>query len=233
MKISNLFKKEKIVETGPLTIKQLDKVFKKEIDTADKELLRGYNLIRKYPRSVSIFGSARFKEDNIYYKQAKSLAGRIAKELKYAVVTGGGPGIMEAASRGAFEAGGVSLGFTIKLSTEQKDNPYLADHADFQYFFSRKTLLYFSAETYIYFPGGFGTFDELFELITLIQTNKISRAPVILVGREFWSPFLKLIDEKLYKENNTINKEDEDIYKIVDTDDEILEIIKNAPFRLE
>jgi hypothetical protein len=107
---------------------------------------------------------------------------------------------MEAANRGAFEAGGVSLGFTIKLPKEQLDNPYLTDHVDFEYFFSRKTLLFFSAETYIYYPGGFGTMDELFEITTLIQTNKIPKTPVILVGREFWTPFLKLIDEKLYRE---------------------------------
>ena len=182
---------------------------------------------------MSILGSARYNEDNQYYKQAQSLAGKIAKELNYAVATGGGPGIMEAANRGAFEAGGVSLGFNIKLPKEQSTNPYITESVDFEYFFTRKMLLFFSAETYIYFPGGFGTMDEFFEIITLIQTKKIPPTPVILVGREFWAPLLKLIDEKLYREENAINLEDQNIYKIVDSEDEIIEIIRNAPFRQE
>ena len=233
MNILNFFKKQKKELTAPLTIKDIDDIINRRTKTADEEFKAGYNLIKKYPRSVSILGSARFKEDSIYYKQAKSLAARIATELKYAVVTGGGPGIMEAANRGAFEAGGVSLGFSIKLPKEQKNNPYLTDFVEFEYFFSRKTLLFFSAEAYVYYPGGFGTMDELFEILTLIQTKKIPSTPVILVGREFWTPLLRLIDEDLYRANNTINLEDENIYKIVESEDEIMEIIKNAPFREE
>jgi len=221
------------ISAAPLTLNTLESIIHKRVDTADKELEKGYNLIKKYPRSVSILGSARFTQDSIYYKHAQSLSARIARDLKYAVVTGGGPGIMEAANRGSFEAGGVSLGFTIILPQEQKDNPYLTDHVDFEYFFTRKTLLFFSAETYIYYPGGFGTFDELFEILTLIQTKKIPSTPVILVGREFWKPLLELIDNKLYRETYTINLEDQNIYKIVDSEDEIIEIIKNAPFRQE
>lgn len=215
----------------PVTISELNQLIINRMYTANDEFVRGYDMIKKYPRSVSILGSARFDENNAYYKQARSLAFRIAKELKYAVVTGGGPGIMEAANRGAFEAGGMSLGFSIKLPREQRDNPYLTDSVEFEYFFSRKTLLFFSAETYIYFPGGFGTLDELFEILTLIQTNKIPMTPVILVGRDFWTPILKLIDEKLYHETKAINLVDENIYKIVDSEDEILKIIENAPFR--
>ena len=216
-----------------LNLKTLEKIIKTRQNTTEEELEKGYNLIKKHPRSVSILGSARFNKDSEYYKQAESLAARIAKELKYAVVTGGGPGIMEAANKGAFEAGGISLGFTIKLPKEQKDNPYLTDSADFEYFFTRKTIIFFSAETYIYFPGGFGTMDELFEVLTLIQTKKIPATPVILVGRKFWTPLLKLIDEELLHDVNTINAEDENIYKIVDSEDEIIQIIKNAPFRQE
>jgi len=243
MNILNFFKKKNKKEicdpvtgngcTNTLTLKTLEGIIHKNIHIADKELEEGYNLIKKYPRSVSILGSARFGEENKYYKHALSLSARIARELKYAVVTGGGPGIMEAANRGAFEAGGVSLGFTIILPHEQKDNPYLTDHVDFEYFFTRKTLLFFSAETYIYYPGGFGTFDELFEILTLIQTKKIPATPVVLVGRDFWAPLLELIDNKLYRETYTINLEDQNIYKIVDSEDEIIEIIKNAPFRQE
>jgi uncharacterized protein (TIGR00730 family) len=231
MKILNIFKKQEIKSASPLTIRDMATIIKKRTKTVDKEFKAGYELILKHPQSVSILGSARFTEDNIYYKQARSLASRIVKELNYAVVTGGGPGIMEAANRGAYEANGISLGFSIKLPQEQKNNPYLTDYVEFEYFFSRKTLLFFSAETYIYYPGGFGTMDELFEILTLIQTNKIPKTPVILVGREFWTPLLKLIDDKLYHDTNAINLADQDIYKIVDSEDEIIQIIKNAPLR--
>jgi uncharacterized protein (TIGR00730 family) len=233
MNIKNLFKK-RIIKTGePLTIKELDNLIKSRERIADKEFSLGYNLIKKYPRSVSILGSARFKPDNEYYKQAESLGRRIAQELKYAVVTGAGPGIMEAASKGAFEAGGKSIGFAIKLPKEQVVNPYLTECVEFEYFFSRKTILFFSAETYIYYPGGFGTMDELFEILTLIQTGEIPKTPVILVGRDFWQPLLDLIEKELLKDEKTISPEDTSIYKIVDSEDEIIEIIKNAPFRQE
>jgi uncharacterized protein (TIGR00730 family) len=221
------------IEAGPITLKRMSEIIKKREKITIKEFNKGYNLIKKYPRSVSILGSARFKDDNIYYKQAESLAGRIVKELKYAVVTGGGPGIMEAANKGAYEAGGVSLGINIKLPKEQSVNKYVTESADFEYFFSRKTILFFSAETYVYYPGGFGTLDEFFEIATLIQTKKIPRVPIILVGKKFWEPFLELIEEELYEENSTINKEDMNLYKIVDDEDEIIEIIRRAPYRQE
>lgn len=221
------------IEAGPITLKRIGDIIKKRKKITAKEFNDGYNLIKKYPRSVSILGSARFKEDNIYYKQAQSLAYRIVKELRYAVVTGGGPGIMEAANKGAYEAGGASLGITIKLPSEQSTNKYVTESVDFEYFFSRKTILFFSAETYIYYPGGFGTLDEFFEIATLIQTRKIPKVPIILVGKKFWEPLLKLIEEELYEENCTINKEDMNLYKIVDSEDEILEIIKRAPYRQE
>jgi len=222
------------IETAnPIELKALKKIIKNREIIANSEFKKGYDLIERYPRSVSILGSARFKEDNIYYKQAESLSYRIAKELKYAVVTGGGPGIMEAANKGAYKAGGVSLGFTIKLPKEQNTNKYVTEFVEFEYFFSRKTILFFSAESYIYYPGGFGTLDEFFEIVTLIQTNKIPKIPVVLVGREFWEPLLELIKEDLLDKHFTINEEDTKIYKIVDNEDEILEIIKSAPYRQE
>jgi len=232
MNILNLFKKKERKPGEPLTIRELDQLIKKRMNVTDQEFMRGYSLIKKYPRSVSILGSARFKPDNPYYKQAESLARRIVKELNYAVVTGAGPGIMEAANKGAYEANGKSIGFAIKLPKEQKTNPYLTEYVEFEYFFSRKTLLYFSAETYIYYPGGFGTFDELFEILTLIQTGEIPPVPVILVGRKFWKPILDLIGNELLEER-TIDSADTSIYKIVDSEDEIMEIIKRAPFRQE
>jgi len=221
------------IEAGPITIKEMEKVIKNREKIALTELDKGYALIKKYPRSVSILGSARFDPNSKYYKNAESLAGKIVRELKYAVVTGGGPGIMEAANKGAYEAGGVSIGFTIQLPKEQKTNPYVTESADFQYFFDRQTLLFFAAEAYIYYPGGFGTFDEFFSLVTSIQTKKIQKTPVILVGSEFWVPFMDLVKQKLFVENNTIGEEDMDIYTIVDSEDEIIDIIKKSPYRQE
>ncbi len=221
------------IEAGPITVKQMERVIKNREKIALAELDKGYSLIKKYPRSVSILGSARFKPGSVYYKHAESLAGKIVKELKYAVVTGGGPGIMEAANKGAYEAKGVSIGFTIKLPKEQIINSYLTEMANFQYFFDRQTIMFFSAEAYVYYPGGFGTFDELFSLVTSIQTKKIQRTPVILVGSEFWMPFMKVIKQKLFMENSTIGEEDMSIYKIVDSEDEIIDIIRKAPYRQE
>ncbi|MFA6341077.1 MAG: TIGR00730 family Rossman fold protein [Candidatus Paceibacterota bacterium] len=198
-----------------------------------KEFNEGYNIIKKHPRSVSVFGSTRFTEKNRYYQEARSLANRIARELKYAVVTGGGPGIMEAANRGAYEAGGISIGFTIKLPKEQFTNRYVTDSVSFEYFMTRKTLLFFSAECYVFYPGGFGTFDELFDVLTSIQTRKVAKAPVILVGKKFWTPLLELIEKVLFNDNHTIGKEDMEIYRIVDSEDEAMEIIRKAPVKKE
>lgn len=227
------FKHGNHIDASIFTREKMEKIIKKREKITDAEFDKGYNLIKKYTRSVSIFGSARFGKGSVYYQKAESLGARIVKDLKYSVVTGGGPGIMEAANKGAYEAGGVSLGFVIKLPKEQSVNKYLTDYVQFEYFFSRKTLLFFAAEAYVYFPGGFGTLDELFELITLIQTKKISKAPIILVGKEFWMPFTDLFKQKLALENNTIDMADTEIYKIVDSEDEIIDIIKNAPYREE
>ncbi len=221
------------IDASIATRKRMEDIIKKREEISGKEFEKGYNLIKKYPRSVSILGSARFGENSVYYEKAESLAAKIVKELKYAVVTGGGPGIMEAANKGAYEAGGVSLGFVIKLPKEQAVNKYMTDYVEFEYFSSRKTLLFFAAEAYIYFPGGFGTLDELFEILTLIQVRKITDTPVILVGKDFWTPFLELFKQKLALENNTIDMADTEIYKIVDSEDEIIEIIKKAPYKEE
>ena len=237
MIFNNIFSKEKPkkhvneIDADPITRKHMEKIIKEREGITATEFDRGYRLIEKYPRSVSILGSARFHEDSVYYQKAYSLAKRIVTELKYAVVTGGGPGIMEAANKGAYEADGVSLGFTIKLPKEQSNNKYLTEYAEFEYFFSRKTIIFFAAEAYIYFPGGFGTLDELCEVLTLIQTNKIVKAPVILVGKEFWQPFVDVMRQKLFVENNTINEEDLDIFKVLDSEDEIIDILKKTPHR--
>ncbi len=212
-------------------LKELPAIIKRNLSIANSEFNQGYNLILKYPKSVSILGSARLKPGTQYYEMARELGKRIAKELDYAVVTGGGPGIMEAANKGTFEAGGKSIGFGIKLPNEQALNPYLTESVDFEYFFSRKTLLFYSAETYIYFPGGFGTMDELFEILTLMQTRKIPKVPVVLIGSEFWNPLMLTIKEELLNDEHTIDPADIQLYKITDSLDEVINIIKNAPLR--
>jgi uncharacterized protein (TIGR00730 family) len=158
----------------PITVKEIEDEIEKRISLIDQEFNRGFDFIKDQPKTVTFFGSSRFKEDNEHYQKARQLAAKLS-QLGYSIVTGGGPGIMEGANRGAFEAQGRSLGLTIKLPTEQVRNPYLTDTLDFYYFFTRKVMLAFSAEAYLFFPGGFGTFDELFEILTLVQTKKKCR----------------------------------------------------------
>ncbi len=204
--------------------------FKQEqIDKVASEFKEGLTALEKYPLSVTFFGSARFKPDHPSYKQAESVAYRIVKETKYAIVTGGGPGIMEAANKGAHDAGGKSVGMTIALPHEQKNNIFIDKQVHFQYFFTRKAILNFSAEAYIFFPGGYGTLDELFTVLTLIQTKKIPKIPVILMGEEFWRPIKHVIIQTLRDQYETISPEDLDIFHITDNEDEVLDVIKNAP----
>ena len=217
--------------TKPLTLLEISEAAKKRITLISEEFRDGFEFIKNYPRSVTFFGSAKIKEDEDYYKKARGLAGRIVNELHYSVMTGGGPGIMEAANRGAFEAGGNSLGLTIDLPQEQPINQYLTDKEDFHYFFSRKVCLSFSAEAFIFFPGGFGTLDEFLEILTLVQTNKIPKAPIILVGVSFWVPLEQFFKEILLK-NAMIEEEDISLYIITDDENEILKIIKEAPIRI-
>jgi uncharacterized protein (TIGR00730 family) len=214
----------------PITIEHLTD--KEKLSIINKELEEGFHYIHNYDRSVTFFGSARANSGDLFYKKAENIARRVAKELpNYVVVTGGGPGIMEAANKGAFEAGGKSLGFTIRLPHEQKDNKYLTGKIDFNFFFTRKTMMSFAAEAYIFFPGGFGTFDELFEVLTLVQTGKIEKVPIVLVGKEFWQPLDDLIKKEMLNHHHTIETEDTNLYIILDDEEEIFEIIKNAPVR--
>src|SRR5680860_222514 len=145
-----------------------------------EEFHRGIEAVKKFDPSVTFYGSARLKEDNPYYKKVQSLAYRISKELGYAILTGGGEGIMEAANRGADEAGGKSVGLTINIRTEQKKNKYLTDEIPFNFFFTRQTSMSYATEVAIFCPGGFGTLNEFFELLTLQQTGKIDSFPIIL-----------------------------------------------------
>lgn len=194
-----------------------------------QEFKNGFDFLKKYPKSVSIMGSARFSPENEHSIQAQELAKKIVTELKYAVFTGGGGGIMGAANKGAHDADGISLGVTIHLPREQKTNPYLTEELHCNYFFTRKAILTFAAEAYVIFPGGFGTLDEFFGIITLIQTRKIPKVPIVLVGHDFWNPLLKFIREQMIKEHQTISKEDLDLVTVTDDLDEIIGIIRQAP----
>lgn len=215
-----------------LTYKDLKEGARKRLSTIQSEFRHTFKFLKAYPRSISFFGSARFTEDHPCYIRARGLAKKIVEETGYTVVTGGGPGIMEAANRGAYEAGGKSVGMNILLPHEQKMNEYLTANIRFYYFFIRKVALSFSAEVYIFFPGGFGTLDEFFEIVTLIQTRKIPRVPVICIGEEFWAK-VSAVSDAMRDEFKTIDPGDEKIFKIVDTNEEAVEIVKKALLRKE
>jgi uncharacterized protein (TIGR00730 family) len=215
---------------APLSFAELDHDVEQRANKVEQEFQQGLQFIKQFEKSVTFFGSARTDENDIDYKAARHLAAHISKQLGYAIVTGGGPGIMEAANRGAHDAGGHSVGLTIRLPYEQETNPYLTHHLDFYYFFSRKVTLTFAAEAYVYFPGGFGTMDEFFEILTLVQTGKIAPVPLILVGKKYWAGLDSFIKKQLEK-NEKIDDTDRQLYTITDDEDEILEIIKRAPIR--
>lgn len=221
---------EKLLPIKPLTRAEMHEAAHKRVSVITKELSSGFEFLEDYPRSVTFFGSARFAPDHVYYQKALSLGKRVASDLGYTVFTGGGPGIMEAANRGAFEAHGSSVGITIELPHEQITNSFLTDHISLYYFFTRKVCLSFSAEAYIFFPGGFGTLDEFFEIICLVQTRKIQSIPIILVGETFWRPLETFMKEQLLA-LGTIDAEDLDLYTITDDEDKIIETIRKVPVR--
>jgi len=221
---------QKQVQPEPLTLAEIHEANHKRTSLIKKEFIEGFEFLKKYPTSVTFFGSARFGEGNEYYEKARKIAKRIVTEIGYAVVSGGGPGIMEAGNRGAREMGGNSVGLNIHLPREQTTNPYITDHIDFHYFFVRKVCLSYSAEAYLFFPGGFGTMDEFFELITMVQTHKIPKAPIVLVGSEFWNQVKEFMIRTLLS-RGTIDAQDLHLFTITDDEDEILKIIKNAPVR--
>jgi len=196
-----------------------------------KEFSEGFEFLEEYPRSVTFFGANQFKEDNPYYENARTLAARVVKELDYSIISGGGPGIMEAANRGAFEAGGNSLGLLIKLPDGQIINKYITKSFPSYYFFVRKVLLSFSSEAFIFYPGGFGTLDEFFEILTLIQTRKISNVPLICVGSEYWND-LKDFMKKGPLVRGAIKLNDLDLFHIIDDHSQIIEMIKTVPIRV-
>lgn len=190
------------------------------------EFVNGYEKLSKIGPCVSIFGSARTKPDNKYYKLATEVAEKIV-DHGYGVITGGGPGIMEAGNKGAHIAGGTSVGLNIELPFEQHDNPYIdSDKSlDFDYFFVRKVMFVKYSQGFVVMPGGFGTLDELFEAITLIQTNKIEKFPIILVGTEFWNGLMDWVKSTLLDRFSNISPKDLDLIHVVDTADEVINIL--------
>ena len=189
------------------------------------EFVEGYETLSAIGPCISIFGSARTQEGDSNYQLTIAIAEAIA-ESGYGVISGGGPGIMEAANRGAQKVGGTSVGLNIELPFEQQSNPYIDQDKliNFQYFFVRKVMFVKYAQGFIVMPGGVGTLDELFEAYTLIQTDKVSKFPIILVGRDYWGGLIDWIKEKVLKEKN-ISPEDLDLFELVDTKDEVMDCL--------
>lgn len=216
---------------------QAETIFSKKgmnSDTAErvmeiaKEFTEGFKFLAKYPKTVTFFGSTQAVEGQKYYEKARALSARIAKELGFTVVSGGGPGIMEAADRGAFESGGESLGLLIRLPHAQPTNSYIKNSVSFYYFFARKVCLAYGAEVFIFFPGGFGTLDEFFEILTLIQTRKITTAPLICFGSSYWNKMKVFMEEEMLS-RGMITAEDVNLFTITDSEDEIIDMIKKVP----
>ncbi len=188
------------------------------------EFVDGFETLSDINSAVTVFGSARTKTDDPYYNLAVD-CGRKLVLKDYAVITGGGPGIMEAANKGAFEAGGISVGLNISLPTEQAPNPYQTRELTFRYFFARKVMFVKYASGFICFPGGFGTMDEFFESMTLIQTLKTAPFPVILIGKDFWGGLLSWIKQTMLEKYHYVSPEDMDLFRLTDSVDEAIQII--------
>ena len=199
----------------------------RELRTSDEEFEAAFKILKKYPKRVTIFGSARLSPRTKYYHMARDISALLAQN-GFAIISGGGNGIMEASNRGAFDGEDVSVGFNIKLPHEQHLNPYTTDNLRFNFFFTRKVMMTFYTHAFVCFPGGFGTLDEVFEVITLIQTGKMPPVPIILVGNKYWKDLDKFIRKHLLK-THLISNGDEQIYTITEDFDTIIKLI-NASY---
>jgi hypothetical protein len=196
-----------------------------------EEFRQGIDTVKELGSSVTFYGSARLKPEHPEYERAYHLANRIAKELNCVIISGGGAGIMEAANKGAFDAGVESILLTIRLPKEQATNPYVTKELPFHFFFARQVSMSYTTEVCVFCAGGFGTLFELFEILTHLQTGKIGLIPIILFGTEFWTPIIKIVKETLAEKYKTVNLSDLDRFIITDNEDEILELIKNSKQR--
>ena len=204
------------------------KTFSWRIFRIMSEFVDGFQFLAGLKKAVAIFGSTRALPKDPYYQEARKLGRLLAKD-NFAVVTGGGPGIMEAANLGAYEAGGESIGINIELPEGQRINDYVKKSISFHYFFTRKVMFSFACCAYVFFPGGFGTLDEFFEMITLVQTKKLPKpVPVIVVGKEYWGPLFNWLKEEVYQKRKAVNKKDLSIFQLVDSAEEAYKIIKKA-----
>lgn len=209
----------------------LDAIANEKLNTEDverslryaKDLEQGLAKVRTFAQGVSIFGSARLDENGKWCKLAEKLGFMLAQN-GHAVISGGGPSIMQAANKGAYEAGGRSIGLNIELPHEQHINPYVTDSIEFHYFFARKVMLTMASKVYVFFPGGFGTLDEFSEILILMQEGKMPKMPMFLIGKSFWKPLDKFFENKMQK-MGTIGAKDRKIYKITD---DITEVVKAA-----
>jgi len=206
----------------------ISKILLEKAANFEDELIAGFEAVQSYSKTVTFFGSARFTEENKHYQKAKEVAEAVCKE-GYTVITGGGGGIMEAGNVGSKGACDCSVGFNIELPFEQTLNPHVTHGIDFEFFASRKMSMYFSGEAFVFFAGGFGTLDEFFQILTLMQTHKAPEVPVICVGSSYWNSVDKLIRETLLEQDATISPEDLDLYTITDDADEVLKLIQKSP----
>lgn len=195
--------------------------------TVVEEFEHAFDILGKHGKTVTVFGSARLPQEHPVCRQAYAVAWALSKH-GYAIVTGGGGGVMEAANRGAKQAGGPSIGFNIHLPMEQSLNDFTTESYRFEHFFGRKVAMTLDASAYIYAGGGFGTFDELFEVITLIQTGIIPQVPIILLGKEFWEPLDEFIRDTLNDSYHTIESEDRSLYTITDDIQQVVEMIDQS-----
>ncbi len=212
-------------ENHLLTKNHIQEIYSLRISRILKEFMIGFRFLEKYNKTVTFFGSSRAKPQTKYYKEAYGLAYKFSKK-GYTVVTGGGGGIMEAANKGAYAAKGNSVGINIRLPKGEKRNKYVKDSVSFRYFFTRKVMLTFASQAYIFLPGGFGTLDEFFEIVVLIQTKKVKKIPIILIHKDYWQPLLKWIEENLYKKKKTVGRQDMKIYHLVDNVEEALKLFQ-------
>lgn len=204
----------------PQTLQNLEAADLERSKAYARDLTQGLKIVRTFPQGVTVFGSARLAQNHKYCQKARELGQKLAQN-GHAVITGGGPGIMEAANHGAYEYGGRSIGLNITLSHEQHPNPYLTDTLQFRYFFARKVMLAMSAKVYVFFPGGLGTMDEFSEIIILMQEGKMPKMPVFCYGKSFWRMLDKFCQTKMLP-LGLISKRDLNIYKLTNDIDEIV-----------